>query len=83
MRKLLRWLNAVPHLFGKIIVVVCVVGGSASIVWSFRILSSTDNDPAAVLGLALGFFGGELLTMARKAAGKRQTKTNIEEEDEI
>ena len=35
------------------------------------------------LGLALGFFGGELLTMARKAAGKRQTKTNIEEEDEI
>lgn len=83
MKKLLAWINAVPHLFGKIMVIVCITGGSGSIAWSFRILSRTDNDPAAVLGLALGFFGGELLTMARKAAGKKQTETNIEEEEEV
>lgn len=83
MKKLLAWINAVPHLFGKIMVIVCIVGGSGSIAWSFRILSRTDNDPAAVLGLALGFFGGELLTMARKAVGKKQTETNIEEEEEV
>ena len=84
MRKLLRWLNAVPHLFGKIMVAVCVAGGSASIAWSFRILSRTDNDPSATLTAALAFFGGELLAMAGKDIfSKKQTQTNNEEEWEV
>lgn len=66
MKRFLAWINAVPHLFGKIMVWVCVLGGSASIAWSFRILSRTDNDPAPTLIAALGFFGGELLTMAKR-----------------
>ena len=86
MKTVLNWLAKVPHLFGKIMVVVCVAGGSASIVWSFRILSRTDNDPSATLTAALAFFGGELLAMAGKSAfskNKRQTETNIEEEEEV
>lgn len=77
MKKLLAWINAVPHLFGKIMVIVCIVGGSGSIAWSFRILSHTNNDPAATLTAALAFFGGELLAMAWKSAfGKKHSDTN-------
>lgn len=83
MRKLLAWINAIPHLFGKLIVWICIVGGSGSIIWSFRIVSRTDNDPAAVLGLALGFFGGELLTMARRSASKNETNKDKHKEEEL
>lgn len=68
MKRFVLWLISIPHLFGKIMVWVCVLGGSASIAWAFRILSRTDNDPTATLVAALGFFGGELLTMAKRKA---------------
>lgn len=80
-----KWLDGIPHLFGKCMVIVCLLGGSVSVAWSFRILSRTDNDPAATLTAALAFFGGELLAMAGKSAfSKRQTQTNTPcEEEEI
>lgn len=66
-----------PHLFGKCMVILCLLGGAASIAWAFRILSRTDNDPAATLTAALAFFGGELLAMAGKSAfGKNHIETN-------
>ena len=58
-------------------VIVCVAGGGMSVVWSFRILSHTNNDPASTLTAALAFFGGELLAMAWKSAfGKKHSDTN-------
>lgn len=58
-------------------VIACLLGGSASILWAFHILSRTDNDPAATLTAALAFFGGELLAMAGKDVfSKKQTQTN-------
>ena len=76
MKKLFKWLQSVPHLFGKIMVIVCVAGGGISVAWSFRILSHTNNDPASTLTAALAFFGGELLAMAGKSAfSKKKTDT--------
>ena len=79
MKRIADWLNSIPHLFGKVMVAVCVAGGSASIAWAFRILSRTDNDPAATLTAALAFFGGELLAMAGKTAFSNKTKNKEDE----
>lgn len=66
MKKLLDKLRAVPHLFAKCMVLWCVACGTAASAWSLRILSHTGHDPAALLGVILAFFGGELLLMCLK-----------------
>lgn len=81
MMRVLKWLRSVPHMFGKCMVIICIAGGSASIALAFRILSRTDNDPAATLGLALAFFGTELGMMFGRDAlkGKNDKKNESEE----
>lgn len=66
MKKLLDKLRAIPHLFAKAMVIWCVICGTAACAWSLRILSRTGQDPAALLGVILAFFGGELLLMCLK-----------------
>lgn len=66
MKKLLDKLRATPHLFAKCMVLWCVLCGTAACAWSLRILSNTGHDPAALLGVILAFFGGELLLMCLK-----------------
>lgn len=61
-RKLLR----VPHLFAKSMVIWCVICGTAASAYAMRIMSRTEKDPAALLGVILAFFGGELLLMCLK-----------------
>ena len=76
MRRLAKWLASVPHLFGKAMVIWCVACGSVCCVYALRILSRTGQDPAALLGVILTFFGGELGLMFGKNAleGKRNTR---------
>lgn len=81
MRKPLNWLKTVPHLFGKCMVIACLLGGAGSVAYAFRILSRTDNDPAATLTAALAFFGGELMLMAGRDAFSK--KTNRDKQEEI
>ena len=77
MKRLLRWMKDIPHLFGKCMVIACLLGGTGSVMYAFRILSRTDNDPSTALAAALAFFGGELMLMAGKDAfTKKQTETN-------
>lgn len=64
--RVLEKLRNVPHLFAKCMVLWCVICGTVSCAWSLRILSNTGNDPAALLGVILAFFGGELLLMCLK-----------------
>ncbi len=64
--RLRLWAAGVPHLFGKIMVVWCVLCGTAASAYALRILSRTGHDPAALLGVILAFFGGELLIMCLK-----------------
>lgn len=66
MKKLLDKLRAVPHLFAKLMVLWCVVCGTAASAYAMRILSRTGHDPAGLLGVILVFFGGELLMMCLK-----------------
>ena len=66
MRRLLDKLRAVPHLFAKGMVLWCVICGTAASAYALRILSRTGHDPAALLGVILAFFGGELLFMCLK-----------------
>jgi len=47
-------------------VVWCVACGSAACAYAMRIMSRTGQDPAALLGVILAFFGGELLLMCLK-----------------
>ena len=61
-----KWLNSIPHLFGKIMVIWCVLCGTAASAYSLRILSRTGHDPATLLGVILAFFGGELLILCLK-----------------
>ena len=55
-----------PHLFAKLVVIYCVAFSSGASLWALRILSRTGQDPAALLGVILAFFGGELLLMCLK-----------------
>ena len=64
--KLLDKLRAVPHLFAKCMVLWCVACGTAASAYALRILSHTGHDPAALLGVILAFFGGELLILCAK-----------------
>lgn len=66
MKKMLARLRRVPHLFAKGMVIWCVICGTAASAYALRILSRTGHDPAALLGVILGFFGGELLLMCLK-----------------
>ena len=72
MKKHLKSINSIPHLFGKLIVLWCVGFGTAASVYALRILSRTGHDPAALLGVILAFFGGELLALCLKTILKKE-----------
>jgi len=69
-KKVIAQLKTAPHLFAKGMVLWCVVCGTAASVYAMRILSRTGHDPAALLGVILAFFGGELLLMCLKTVLK-------------
>ncbi len=72
MRKLFVWLLSIPHLFAKVTVAYCIAFATAASVYALRILSRTGHDPAALLGIILGFFGGELLLLCLKTIIKKE-----------
>lgn len=77
MKKLLDKLRAVPHLFAKCMVLWCVACGTAASAYAMRIMSRTEKDPAALLGVILAFFGGELLLMCLKTVLNDKGKPKI------
>ena len=80
MKKLLKKIGKIPHLFGKLIVIWCIAVGTGATAWSFRILSRTGHDPAALLGVVLAFFGGELLVLCLKTIlNTKKERNNYEE----
>ena len=81
MPNFLKKIHAVPHLFAKCAVVWCIACGSFACFWSLRILSNTGHDAAALLGVILAFFGGELLLMCLKTVlngGKKRKDDSID-----
>ena len=80
MKRLLDKLLAINHLFAKGMVLWCVICGTAASAYAMRILSRTGHDPAALLGVILAFFGGELLLMCLKTVlnGTKNRKDDSE-----
>lgn len=80
MKKLLNRLRAIPHLFAKVMVLWCVICGTAASAYAMRILSRTGHDPAPLLEVILAFFGGELLLMCLKTVlnGTKKRKDDSE-----
>lgn len=78
MKKLMGKISAVPHLFGKLIVLWCVGFGTAASVYALRILSRTGHDSAGLLAVILGFFGGELLVLCLKTILSGKEKSDNE-----
>ena len=74
----MKRIGKIPHLFAKVTIAYCVAAASGASWYALRIMSRTGNDPAALLGVILGFFGGELLLLCLKTVLKkgRQGRTN-------
>lgn len=71
---------AIPHLFGKVMVIWCVGFGTAASIYALRILSRTGHDSAAVLGVILAFLGGELTVMCLRTILKKDKNTEEQHE---
>ena len=65
-------IRAIPHRFAKMSVIYCVAFASGASIWALRILSRTGHDPANLLAIILGFFGGELLIMGLKTITEKR-----------
>ena len=77
--ELLGRVRSISHLFAKVMVLWCVICGTAASAYAMRILSRTGHDPAALLGVILAFFGGELLLMCLKTVlSEKRRKDDVE-----
>lgn len=76
MKRIIDRIRAVPHLFAKLTVIYCIAFASITSLWALRILSNTGHDPATLLGIILGFFGGELLLLCLKTILKKGDSNN-------
>ena len=72
--------DAIPHLFGKLMVVWCVATGTVCSFWALRILSRTGQDASGLLTAILAFFGGELALMFGRNALQGKKRNKEEEE---
>ena len=78
MKKLGKKISSIPHLFAKLTVVWCVGFGSAASYYALRIMSHTGHDSAALLGVILAFFGGELLALCLRTILKKDKEEEHE-----
>ena len=76
MKKIVDRIRAIPHLFAKLTVIYCIAFASGASIYALRILSRTGHDPAALLGIIMGFFGGELLLLCLKTILKKGDSSN-------
>lgn len=74
--------KGIPHLFGKVMVVWCVLCGTVFSFLAMRVLSSTGADSAPLLGVILAFFGGELALMFGRNALQGKSKKGVNEDDD-
>ena len=71
MKKVLNWLLAVPHLFGKFIVGWCVFFGTLAVFYSLYICHRAALNPEGTLKMGMLLFAGELtLSLLNKKKNK-------------
>lgn len=71
--------EGIPHLFGKVMVIWCVLCGTVFSFYALRILSVTGADGSPLLAIILTFFGGELALMFGRDALKGRSKKGDDE----
>ena len=79
MKKLGKKISSIPHLFAKLTVIWCVGFGSAASYYALRIMSHTGHDSAALLGVILAFFGGELMILCLRTILKKDKEKEHEQ----
>ena len=78
-----NWAKNTPHLFGKMVVIWCVLWGTAFCLCVMRIVSRIGHDATGLLGVILAFLGGELLFMCMRAIlSEKARKVRKENPDE-
>ena len=80
MKHILDWLRSIgkiPHLFQKCTVLWCVFWGTVFCGYALRADARSGISTAAVLGIAIGFLGGELVVlMAKTITSKRNSNSD-------
>ena len=66
----------ISHLFAKLIVCYCVVCGTAAVAYCLR-AQAHGMDMATILGVTLGFFGGELMLLCLKTIFGKEKSDEI------
>lgn len=79
MKRMVEAIGRIPHLFSKLIVLWCVAVGTGASAYALRILSRTGHDSAALLGVILAFFGGELLVLCLKTVLREKKEGSANE----
>lgn len=70
MKKLLKKIAAIPHLFAKCTIIWCVLWGTGYSGYALHIEGTTGTDVSTTLGIVLGFLGGELLILCLRTIFK-------------
>lgn len=73
LRRLRAWLDNIPHLFQKLIVIGCILGAMFFAFYAFRIVSRTGHSAATELTAILAVFTAEL-EFCRRLARDRKDK---------
>ena len=81
MKKLFKSIGSIPHLFGKLIVSVCVLCGIRFSERALQIHETTGYDTAAVLAVILGFFGGELMVLCLRTIFEKNKNKKVSDSD--
>ena len=75
-RRFRAWLAKVPHLFAKTTIIYCILCATAASAYALR-AQARGMSMEGVLGIVLGFFGGELMLLCLKTILKK----DLEEKD--
>ena len=74
-------LRGVPHLFAKVTIIYCIICATAASAYSLR-AQARGMSMEGVLGIVLGFFGGELLLLCLKTILKKEYGYDEDPSDE-
>lgn len=72
--RIARRIGKIPHFYAKATIAYCIAFATFASFYALRIMSRTGNDPSGLLGVILGFFGGELLLLLLKTVLKKENK---------
>lgn len=73
-------IKKVPHLFAKTTIIYCIACATAASAYAMR-AQAAGMSMEGVLGIVLGFFGGELLLLCLKTVLKQENREETEESD--